>query len=138
MAYPVEFPEQNAVLRKPENMTEEECRSLPILRKDGQCISVWKLTPEELVSINLTHSVIVGVFSGHTQPPIRVDASAPAEVGDLPNEEHLQMNAVHELGTLGVRVFVFSDELDEIEKERGRKLLACINEAIRVYQDSEA
>ncbi|QNH60741.1 hypothetical protein [Hymenobacter sediminicola] len=136
MAYPVEFPEQNAVLQKPANMTEEECRSLPILRKDGQCISVWKLTPEEMVSVNLTQSVVVGVLSGHTQPPIWIEAAAPAEAGELPEETQLQMNLVEELGTLGVRVFLFSDQLDEIEKKRGEKLLEYLKAALHTYKEA--
>ncbi|WP_426491078.1 hypothetical protein [Hymenobacter sp. 102] len=138
MAYPVEFPEQTAVLQKPANMTDEQCRPLPIMRKDGQCISVWKLTPEEMVSVNLTHSVVVGVVSGVTQPPIWIEAAAPAEAGELPEETHLQMNLVEELGTLGVRVFLFSDQMDEIEQKRGEQLLTRIREAILAYQQHEA
>ncbi|GAA3940481.1 hypothetical protein [Hymenobacter algoricola] len=77
MASPIEFPEQNAVLAKPENMTDEECTPLPIMRTEkGECISVWKLAPEELVNINLTHCVVVGVLSG--PPPIWIQAAVPA------------------------------------------------------------
>lgn len=136
MAYPIEFPEQTAILRKPDSMTDEQCRSLPIQRINGECRSVWKLTPEEMVSVNLTHCVVVGVVSGVTQPPIWIEAAAPAEAGELPEETQLQMNLVEELGTLGVRVFLFSDQMDEIEKKRGDKLLEYLKAALHTYKEA--
>jgi|GEM_PF-2778285 len=136
MAIPIKFPEANAVLEKPANMTEEECHSLPILRKDGQCISMWKLSPEELVSVNITHCVCVGVLSGHTQPPIWVEGAAPAEGVEIDGGRMLQMNETHELGTLGIKIYLFSDEADEIEQARASELRKRISAVIQEYQAS--
>jgi hypothetical protein len=118
-------------------MTEEECRSLPILRKDGQCISMWQLSPEEVSSINITHCVCVGVLSGNTQPPIWVEGAAPAVGVEIEGGRMLQMGSVHEIGTLGVRVHLFSDEADEIEQARATTLLKRISEAIQAYASEE-
>ncbi|RSK50099.1 hypothetical protein [Hymenobacter rigui] len=101
MATPINFPEANAVLQKPANMTDEECCSLPILRTDdGQCISQWQLGPEELISINQTHCVTIGLLSGHTQPPMWVQGSAPAL--EQTNKSNLVLHARAELKAAGL------------------------------------
>lgn len=75
---PVKFPESNAVLRKPESMTDEECSALDIFRtNDGRCISCWELTGEELMEVLKTKRVWVEVHSGATQPPIYIGTSNP-------------------------------------------------------------
>ena len=79
MASPVEFPEQNGTLGKPANMTDEECSSLPVYRDGHQCISCWRLTPEEMAEIQKTHCVFIGVLSGESQPPIWVKAASPVK-----------------------------------------------------------
>lgn len=67
---PVEFEEQNGVLRKPDNMTDEECLPLPCYRDGFQVISKWKLSEQEKKHV-LEHGWIwVNVLGGATQPPI--------------------------------------------------------------------
>ena len=87
MASPVHFPEVNAVLNKPANMTDEECSSLPIMRtENGECVSCCRLTDEEIAGVNATGCVFVGVLSGHTQPPIWVHGAMPVENSPEPAE----------------------------------------------------
>ncbi|MET4106034.1 hypothetical protein [Hymenobacter sp. UYP22] len=101
MATPINFPEANAVLQKPASMTDEECCPLPILRTDdGQCISQWQLGPEELISINQTHCVTIGILSGRTQPPMWVQGSAPAL--EQQNESNLVLHARAEMKAAGL------------------------------------
>lgn len=67
---PIEFEEQNLVLGKPPNMTDEECVSLPCYSGENQIISKWMLTPEEVEHV-LNHGYIwVRVYGGVTSPPI--------------------------------------------------------------------
>jgi len=75
--FPVPFPEQNRTLRPPRNMTEEECSSLDVYSNGEQCISCWKLTPEEMMEVLQTGVVWVQIFSGDTQPPILIGVSRP-------------------------------------------------------------
>ena len=78
MAHPVDFEESNAVLTKPEDMTEEECGDLPICRvQDGRIISCWELTDDELMEILQTKRVWLSVWSGATQPPVCVQGETP-------------------------------------------------------------
>ena len=76
MAEFVEFPEVNAHLGKPIDMSDEECGTLPVYTDGTQCISCWRLTPEEMEHVQKTHCVFVGVHSGRTQPPIWVKGAA--------------------------------------------------------------
>ncbi|MCC3156441.1 hypothetical protein LJ737_04285 [Hymenobacter sp. 15J16-1T3B] len=134
MAYPIQFPEANAELGPPPGMSTDDCRPLPILRKDNQCISMWKLAPEEMASINLTGCVCVGVLSGQTQPPIWVEAAAPANGTNIENGRALQQGATYELGTLGLKIFLYSDEADDVEQARATTLLKRLTEAVEGYQ----
>ncbi|MDF7810712.1 hypothetical protein [Hymenobacter sp. YC55] len=91
MASPVHFPEVNAVLNKPENMSDEECTPLPIMRTPkGECVSCWRFTEEEIAGINATGCAFVGVLSGHTQPPIWVHGAMPVQDGPEPAEAAAQ------------------------------------------------
>lgn len=81
MAEPIQFPQVNHELKKPETMTDEQCSSLPICATNDQdgfplLISRWKLTPEELEEINRTGSVYLGVVSG-SHPPVWITPLNP-------------------------------------------------------------
>jgi hypothetical protein len=79
MASPVQFPEANGTLGKPQGMSDEECGPLPVYRDGQQCISCWRFTPEEMEVLLQTHCVFVGVLSGQSQPPIWVKGAAPVK-----------------------------------------------------------
>jgi hypothetical protein len=69
------FKEADVELKKPANMTDEECSSLWIHRTDGQCISLWKTTLWERVKFLFHGHIWIGVLSGETQPPIWLDCN---------------------------------------------------------------
>jgi hypothetical protein len=71
---PTTFKEQNKTLLKPDNMTDEECTSLPVYTDDKQCISCWRMSIKERLSALLFGKVWVWVLSGKTQPPIVLEA----------------------------------------------------------------
>lgn len=71
-----EFPEQNMVFTKPQSMTDEECGSLPAYRGEGQIISCWEVTPEDLERIKETGVIWLSV-SGAGQPPVYIGTEYP-------------------------------------------------------------
>ena len=70
---PVEFKEQTKILAKPDSMTDDECESLPIWNDGNHCISCWRPSWRERLSILLFGRVWLWVFSGDTQPPVAID-----------------------------------------------------------------
>lgn len=74
---PIEFNEQNKVLLKPENMTDEECKSLPVFSNGKECISCWQLSDEEIEKLKETKCIWLGVLSGQTQPPVFLNVDNP-------------------------------------------------------------
>lgn len=74
---PIVFDEMNGVLTKPENMTDEECSSLPVYRDGTQCISCWELSDDDIEKLSKTRKLWVFVISGVTQPPIGFSAVKP-------------------------------------------------------------
>ncbi|RPD50049.1 hypothetical protein DNI29_04430 [Hymenobacter sediminis] len=77
MATPIEFPEQNWLLAKPADMTDEQCCSLPCFVDQTQVVSCWKLTEEELEEINRNGGKIyMGVYGAST-PPIWLQPQNP-------------------------------------------------------------
>jgi hypothetical protein len=72
---PREFPEQTKVLSKPQGMTDEECGSLGVFNDpEGRfCVSCWRPTWRERLSILLFGRIWVWVWSGRTQPPIALE-----------------------------------------------------------------
>ena len=76
---PVEFKEQNIVFRKPGNVTDEECGSLPAFRGGGQIISCWKAeTFWERIRFLLFGKCYISVYSS-MQPPIYIGVKTPFE-----------------------------------------------------------
>lgn len=71
---PIQFPEANRVLRRPEGMTEDECGDLHT-HTDGQySLSCWKMTWRERLSAFFFGNVWLWVMSGSTQPPVALEA----------------------------------------------------------------
>ena len=73
---PIEFKEQNKVFTKPENMTDKECKSLPVLTDGKQSVSCWELTDEKLEEIKKTKKVYLGVL-GQGHPPVFLEVFKP-------------------------------------------------------------
>lgn len=71
---PIKFKEANIYLTKPPSMTEEECGSLYVLSDGIDCISCWKPSFRERLSILLFGRVWLWVWSGNTQPPVALEA----------------------------------------------------------------
>ena len=69
---PANFKEMTIELQKPKGMNDE-CGSLPIWTDGNECLSCWKPTLRERLSILLFGKVWVWVLSGKTQPPITIE-----------------------------------------------------------------
>jgi hypothetical protein len=67
---PITFKQANVNLQKPPSMTDEECSPLPIFADGEQCISCWRPTWRERLSILLFGRVWLFVVMGRTQPPV--------------------------------------------------------------------
>ena len=75
---PIEFPQQEITLRKPDTMTHAECGSLPIYRTAGGCcISCWQASLWDRLKFLFTGKLWVWVVSGRTQPPIYLGIEEP-------------------------------------------------------------
>lgn len=72
---PINFPQANKNLLKPEGWTDEQCGSLPVATDGMVCISCWQPTWKERLSILLFGKVWLYVWSGQTQPPVALDGS---------------------------------------------------------------
>lgn len=72
----VSFPHQNITFTKPENMTDEECGSLPAFKGEGHLISCWKLSEDDLKRVNET-GIIWFDMLGNQQPPICLSTESP-------------------------------------------------------------
>ena len=67
---PIKFKQQTKTLHRPTNMTPEDCGPLPVFTDGKQCLSCWKATWGERLSILFYGKVWLGVRSGNTQPPV--------------------------------------------------------------------
>ena len=81
---PIEFKGQTLVLKRPDNMSDEECSSLPIARLENTCISCWQMSWRERIEVLLTGKVWLGVLSGQTQPPVYVTVERPFKIVEVP------------------------------------------------------
>ena len=71
---PSSFPETNRILLKPEG-TDKDIDTLSVFSDGERCISLWKPTLKERLSILLFGNVWLDVMSGKTQPPVTVSGS---------------------------------------------------------------
>lgn len=69
---PIDFEERNKMLLRPNNMPE--CGPLPVYTDQEQCVSKWKLNIKERFHCLFRGFIWVRLFTGHTQPPIALDA----------------------------------------------------------------
>lgn len=72
---PSNFKEATKTLQKPENMTDKECAPLSVYSDGKICVSCWKPSWKERLSILVFGKVWLGVLSGQTQPPVWIDGS---------------------------------------------------------------
>jgi len=72
---PIEFKEANKQLLKPHNMTDEECGPLHVWTNGKECMSCWRPTLRERLSILFFGKVWLSVLSGKTQPPVALWAA---------------------------------------------------------------
>lgn len=70
---PKTFTESNSTLAKPNALTDSECGSLPVFTNGRECISLWKPSWKERLSILLFGNVWLSIHSGTTQPPVWLD-----------------------------------------------------------------
>lgn len=70
---PIKFKQANKNLIKPNNMTDEECRSLWVYTDGKQCISCYKMSFVQRIKALLFGTVWLCVLSGNTQPPVWLD-----------------------------------------------------------------
>lgn len=70
---PTRFNGVDTVLGAPPDWNEADhgpCEGLPIMRRDGVCISRWSLTWKERFQVLFGKAVYCHVASGQTQPPV--------------------------------------------------------------------
>lgn len=72
---PIEFSEQTKVLKKPFSMTDDECGTLPVWTNGRDCVSCWRPTLMERLSIAIFGKIWLTITTGsETQPPVGLDA----------------------------------------------------------------
>lgn len=81
MADPVGFEGANLLL----SGEKAGCRDLEAFYANGEFISCWRLTAEELETVAATGVVWVSVFAG-SQPPILISGKALVTIGDRPSK----------------------------------------------------
>lgn len=69
---PQDFPQKTKILERPLEMTEEECAPLAIYQEPdkGYCLSCWRVTWRERLSILFFGRVWLWVINGPSQPPV--------------------------------------------------------------------
>lgn len=85
---PCSFEQANQVLRRPENMTDEECVSLYIHTDETVCISKWvEFSWRKRIRFLFNGVIWLGVCSGTSQPPVYVRTDSPFdELSEDPHE----------------------------------------------------
>ncbi len=68
---PIDFEGTNTVYHKPDNMTDDECRPLPVMKHDDHMTSCWVPTDEERSSIANGANIALTVW-GEGHPPVAV------------------------------------------------------------------
>jgi hypothetical protein len=81
----INFAESNLVLTHPTDMTEEECKSLPVWSNGVYCVSVWNASLLDRVKFIFTNRLYLIIKSGNTQPPVRLTFDNPLVTEPKPN-----------------------------------------------------
>jgi hypothetical protein len=77
----VKFEQANVLMKRPPNMTEEQCADVPVCVTKGQSgipvvISCWQLTEADIKQLRKTRRLYLGVM-GTTMPPVFLDPESP-------------------------------------------------------------
>ena len=67
---PIDFKQSTKVLQRLSEVTDDGCASLHVWSDGTQCVSCWKLSLSERISLVFGGKVWLGVASGSTQPPV--------------------------------------------------------------------
>ena len=67
---PIDFKQSTKVLQRSSEVTDDECSSLHVWSDGMQCVSCWKPSLSERISLVFGGKVWLGVASGSTQPPV--------------------------------------------------------------------
>ena len=67
---PIDFKQSTKVLQRSSEITDDGCASLPVWSDGTQCVSCWKPSLSERISLLFGGQVWLGVASGSTQPPV--------------------------------------------------------------------
>ena len=67
---PIDFKQSTKVLQRSSEITDDGCASLPVWSDGMQCVSCWKPSLSERISLVFGGQVWLGVASGSTQPPV--------------------------------------------------------------------
>lgn len=122
---PIHHPLCNTVLRKPEGMTEEQCRDLHILRGvdcfmlgDGPSVnSFWRPEPVELAAINAGAPIVLHCL-GHTHPPLSLLVLDPG----IPMAVESEDTDSEELVALKNRLAMAEAARDELRRWKDEQL----------------
>ncbi|MEH6725188.1 MAG: hypothetical protein V7703_03450 [Hyphomicrobiales bacterium] len=96
MANSVGFEGANFVFQAPENMTPEQCADLPTFVSDGQIISCWRLSPEEIATVTKTGVLWLSI-TGMAMPPVALAATGLINInGRDPTAEPVMPRAPRE------------------------------------------
>lgn len=72
---PSDFVESNVTLVGPKALSDLEYENLKVFTDGKQCISLWRPSFKERISILIFGNVWLSVWGGRTQPPIWIDAT---------------------------------------------------------------
>lgn len=75
---PIKFKDANKLLTRPHSMTDKECGPLSVWTDGEECMSCWKPSLRERLSVLLFGRVWLSVLSGETQPPVVIWAAKEA------------------------------------------------------------
>ena len=70
---PKDFKESNKTLGKPIALTDSECGDLKVFTNGRECVSLWKPSLRERISILFYGNIWLSIHSGVTQPPVWLD-----------------------------------------------------------------
>lgn len=73
----IKFPEQNIVFTKPEGWTDEQCGSLPAYQGNGEIVSCWELSPDEIMTLRQNGGKLWLGICSNVQPPIFLTVTSP-------------------------------------------------------------
>ena len=89
---PINFKESNLVLTHPTDLTEKECKSLPVWSNGVYCVSVWNANLFDRIKFIFTNRLYLIIRSGKTQPPVRLTFNNPLITEPTPNIPILKGN----------------------------------------------